>query len=219
MRKSASVISDRFLERVMSLDRYLQKIESLYGLGHITQQDAERAYRGAYLEFHIGLEQAIEKLFLGLLRGSLRSRSHRVHPRISVKSHRVASEVVRGANRFVDWLPYDRTLQRAEVFFRGGRPFTSLTWQEKKELEDSTAIRNALAHESSVALKRFRAALVGWSQSAFSATWPIGISSRSTYSWSDEDELSSGGRHGSIAEAHEVDLKFQRIPDWLNKMA
>ena len=160
MRKSASVISDRFLERVKSLDRYVQRIESLYGSGLMTQQDAERAYRGAYLEFHIGLEQAIETLFLGLLRGSLRSRSHRVHPRISVKSHRVASDVVRGANRFVDWLPYERTLQRAEVFFRGGRPFTSLTGQEKKELEDSTAIRNALAHESSAALKRFRTALV-----------------------------------------------------------
>jgi hypothetical protein len=77
-------------------------------------------------------------------------------PRINVKSHLVAREIVYGPGKnFVDWLPFEKTIHTANLYFRGGRPFSELTSNEILDLKKSHLIRNAIAHKSRFSLEKF----------------------------------------------------------------
>ena len=80
-----------------------------------------------------------------------------IHSLVEIKSEVVARKVVAGGRRYADWLPYEKeTLPRAVAFLAAGRPFSDLTTDDVKALDRLTIIRNALAHESSHAVRRFR---------------------------------------------------------------
>ena len=162
MSRNASVISDNVSSRANGLDRYLIRIEGLRAKGQLSTTDAERAYTGGFLEFHAFVERSIERLFVGLLQGRLKSSDQRVRARVKVNSHAVAHDIIRGERLFVDWLPYDRyTVPRGKAFFSGGRPFDRLSKADVQILEENGIIRNALAHQSAASLRRFRNRLVG----------------------------------------------------------
>lgn len=82
-------------------------------------------------------------------------------PIVRVGSESVARAVVRGGRAYVSWLPIDGTRKRAMTFLSRGAPFTTLTNAEKATLERAHAIRNALAHPGSHALRRFQVEVIG----------------------------------------------------------
>ena len=160
----AKKISDRF----KSLEATRSKVESLVQIGMLNRRDADRAYEGLFLSVNIAIEQFIEDLFIGLLVAEQGVQSSRpdVLPRIIVKSHKVAKEVVLGARRnYIDWLPYHNTIDLANVFFRGGRPFSDLTntqyQSQYQTLQKCHCIRNALAHQSAHSLRKFEDFVIG----------------------------------------------------------
>ena len=156
VKQSLAVASD-VQSRAKGIDQYLKRIERLHSIGDLSSRDAERAYTGGFLEFHAFSERAIEKLFIGLLQGSLRSADSTVRSKVRVLSRAVAADIVKGDRPYVDWLPYSRyTVPRAHAFFTGGRPFDRLSSDDISALEESGIIRNALAHQSATALRRFR---------------------------------------------------------------
>jgi hypothetical protein len=137
---------------------YLRRIESAHTAGIISAPDAEQAYRGAFLSFHSYVENTIEYLFLGLLRGRVTHRLAEVRPLIQVSSDAVATKVVFDGRSYTDWLPYTRhTVERSKLYFAQGSPFTRMSKADRLGLDELTVLRNALAHESSHALRRFRA--------------------------------------------------------------
>lgn len=159
-RRTEDVV-DGVRARAVSTSHYLRRIERAKSEGFITDLDAEQAYRGAFLSFHSIVENTIEYLFLGLLRGRVNHRLASVRPLISVRSDSVAIDVVFGGRKYADWLPYsDHTLRRSHRFFSGGMPFSSLNPSDRTDLDELTVLRNALAHESSHALTRFNRTFV-----------------------------------------------------------
>lgn len=117
---------------------------------------ADRMYEALFLSAVTSFESFLEDLFLGLLVSGAGLQSTGVRPRMTIQSPVVAREVVIGPGRnYADWLPYDRTRERAEVFFRGGRPFTGLTNPHLQVLERTGAIRNAIAHKSQHSVEQF----------------------------------------------------------------
>ena len=161
MAKPASSVAKAVSSRARSLGRYLQRVEALHASGSLSLSDVERAYSGVMLEFYAFVERSIEELFLGLLRGRLVSSNKSVRPLIKVKSDLTARAIVQGGRPYVDWLPYkDYTLRRAEAFFSSGRPFSLLERSDIDAFEDAALIRNALAHQSASALRRFGYGLV-----------------------------------------------------------
>lgn len=161
MPRESSTVTTKVVSRARGLDQYLKRIENLRTQELLSDKDAERAYTGGFLEFHAFLERTIETLFLGLLQGRLKSSDTTVRPRIAVLSSTVAADVVAGERSYVNWLPYEHhTLQRAKSFFRGGRPFDRLDKSDLGALSDNLVIRNALAHQSSAALRKFSKRIV-----------------------------------------------------------
>jgi hypothetical protein len=128
-------------------------MERLVRAGHANPRDARLFYEGIFLRTVTTFEGLIEDLFVGLLAGHIISGT--VHPRVTVKSHAVARDVIFGGRPYVDWLPYNHTNKRAEAFFRGGFPFCNLTKSDIKDLERIVAIRNAVAHQSRASRRTF----------------------------------------------------------------
>lgn len=135
-------------------------MERLLLHGHVTRHDASLFYEGIFLRTVTTFEGLLEDLFVGLLTGSVIP-GRNVRPRVTFKSHSVARKVVLGGRPYVDWLPYDHTEKRAEAFFRSGLPFCNLDKNDKKELGRIILIRNAVAHQSRAAIRRFESEVIG----------------------------------------------------------
>jgi hypothetical protein len=146
------------------LESARRKVDSLTRQGSLSQQAALRMYEGLYLSAHVAFESFLEELFLGLLvtgKGVESSRGD-VIPRIEIRSHKVAMDLIIGpGKKYVDWIPFDRTVELAKLFFRGGRPFSSLSSVHKQTLSRSHFIRNAIAHRSRHSLRQFEHHVIG----------------------------------------------------------
>jgi hypothetical protein len=131
-------------------------MERLFARGLMSERDLLLAYGGAILTFHAFTENTIERLFLGLVAGRLQHADRRVRSLVEIRSALIVRRVVFAGRSYVDWLPYNQyTIPRAEAFFSAGRPFSSLDKSERTHLDDMNTLRNALAHQSDHAQKRF----------------------------------------------------------------
>lgn len=141
--------------RLRTLIRSAGRAHLLFGQKAISQADAALLYEAAFLAAVSSFEAMIEDLFVGLLVGELQSSDRGVQPRAAFRSHATAREFILAGRPYADWLPYERTQERAKVFFRGGRPFTGLATSEITHLARCLAIRNAIAHKSRHASRQF----------------------------------------------------------------
>jgi hypothetical protein len=150
-----SKVSDELASRARGLNAYVVRMETLFTARALGRPDLNRVYGGAFLSFNTYTERQLERLLLGLIMGRFRKTG--VSALVDIKSEVVARKVVAGGRRYADWLPYEKeTIPRALAFLSAGRPFTELETSDVKILDRLTIIRNALAHESSHALARFR---------------------------------------------------------------
>lgn len=154
MAAPASKIAGEVQARARGLEAYVGRMERLAARGELGASDLHRVYSGAFLSFHTYLERSIERLFLGLLMGRLTKAD--VSSLVSIKSDAVARAVIVGGRGYVDWLPLERfTVPRAKAFLSRGKPFSDVPRADRRALERLGVIRNAIAHESAHALRRF----------------------------------------------------------------
>jgi hypothetical protein len=145
-------------KRLTRYDRARERMEALNTKGKLSQRDLEAAFAGLFIgsitSFEVFLQALFEKTVLG--------RAH-FAPRRAVRSRLTIGDagtlgellLVETNRKYVDWLPIQNTLKRAEVFLVGGRPFSDITEKDKGALSNFMTIRNALAHMSDNALKKF----------------------------------------------------------------
>lgn len=152
-----------FLAQAESLDNTRVRIDDLLYKNHMSRDAAEQMYESLFLGCFTAFEMLIENVFLSFLVAPAKGlRSSKAKPRIAVKSTLVAREVVFGpGKKYVDWLPFERTTERAEVFFCGGRPFSNVDKQNKTTIQKAQYIRNAIAHSSTHSMSQFRTLVIG----------------------------------------------------------
>lgn len=159
MARPPSKVADEVASRGQGLAAYAARMERLYADRKIGRPDLNRVYAGAFLSFHTYVERSLERLFLGLLMG--RFTSPGIGPLVTIKSEVVARAVVSGERKYVDWLPFERHSQaRAIAFLSSGKPFSEVEKADARILDRLGIVRNAIAHESSHALRTFRRTFV-----------------------------------------------------------
>jgi hypothetical protein len=162
--RNISSLADTLAHRFRSLEATRVRIEGLARRGSLSQRAVLQMYEGLFLSAHVAAESFLEELFLGLLvtgRGITSARND-VLPRLEIRSHAVARELITGPSKnYVDWVPFDRTITLAKLFFRGGRPFSDLNQQHKDTLFKSHIIRNVIAHRSRHSVKQFDRHIIG----------------------------------------------------------
>lgn len=161
MSRPSSVLAAALLRRLRTLEQSRKRVETLADQQLVSQRATDHMYEGLFLNAHRAFEGFLEDLFLGLLVEGRGLSSGKAKPRLTVRSHVVARDVVvgRGA-KYVDWLPYERTVELARLFFEGGRPFVDLSATAKAHLASTGVLRNAIAHRSRHSQERFRGALL-----------------------------------------------------------
>jgi hypothetical protein len=149
--------------QIRSFDATRRRVDGLVPPGHLSRRNAEQVYESLFLSSFTAFELFIDELFVTLLVTSTGpSTGIFAVPRITVRSIAIGRELIMGPGRkYVDWLPYERTLERANLFFRGGRPFTNLSSADQSLVNKAQIIRNAIAHRSHYSETRFQREVVG----------------------------------------------------------
>jgi hypothetical protein len=156
--KATEKLFTAFVARIRRLDSTRRRVDALTRANRLSARVAEQVYESLFLSAFTAFEVFVEELFLVLLVGpptAARANSAAV-PRVAVRSFSVARDLVLGPGRkYVDWLPYERTIARAEVFFRGGRPFTDVLPADRDLINRAHIVRNVIAHHSRHSEERF----------------------------------------------------------------
>ena len=160
MAKSAVAISVDFRKRLNSLEYTRKKASTLFIDNRITRRDVEQIYQGLFLEATAAFESLIEDLFLGLLTKRIILNSSRTSPKIFFTSRAIAIPIIFNGPYF-NWLPYENTQQRAKDFFKDGHPFTVLSQSDLNQIKNFLLIRNAIAHKSTHAKRKFEDRVIG----------------------------------------------------------
>jgi len=162
MPNNPSTLADTLTRKYKALELTRQRVEKLYIKKKIVQRDRKQFYEGLYLKTHVLFETFIEELFYGLLvDNSSILTPQNVIPRVNIKSHFIARQLVQGGKKYIDWIPYEKTIDCAKLYFRNGIPFATLTQNEKDDIYKSHVIRNVIAHESKHSLRKFEQHLIG----------------------------------------------------------
>lgn len=156
MPKNSRTLYREFLNKTAVLNAMRLNFENAFNAGSINSEDITQAYAGLYLDLFTHFENLIEEIFMGLLVGKV---AHN-NPAIAVRKLKItppteAENVILGGNDYVKWLPFENTINRAEIYF-SSNPFAALSVQPyKNELTNFIKIRNAIAHKSKSALNKF----------------------------------------------------------------
>lgn len=162
MPRQAKKLSLKFTKRAHQLNGVRKKMEKLFINGELDVVDVEEVYAGLFLDIFTEFEALIENLFLGLLSGELYAVANPVKKTIFIKPVSKIREVVFAGKPYLDWLPYrECTIPRAKRFFHNGIPFTILNDLQNIDLKRYHLIRNALAHKSDSATKKFEESIRG----------------------------------------------------------
>lgn len=159
MPRAATKLSAELIGHFNRLEYARLRGEGLSARSEIRRADIELLYSALFLDVVVSFERFLEALFIGQLTGHVIHKS-RIVPRVRFQSSAVARDVVLAGRNYVEWIPYDQTMKRAEVFFRNGLPFVGLNAAERLAIEQCVAIRNAIAHKSPHAIKTFEKKLL-----------------------------------------------------------
>lgn len=156
---AASEVLSTFERRVARLQVVKADAEKARASGHLKLRDVDHIYESTMLGVVTAFEGLLEELFFVCALG--KSGQTHVRPRAEFRHRADAERVVlaEASRGFVDWLPIPATLERAEAYLVGGRPFSLLRarGQDKGLLKEVVTVRNAIAHRGGAARDRFRA--------------------------------------------------------------
>lgn len=159
MPNPASDLANNFVAHIRTLEITRHKIEGLLQTGYLDREDAEQVYCGLYLNVFTEFEGLIEELFFGLLSSTI------VSPNavcvVPPSSSALAQQILMIGKSYLDWLPYDKTLERANIIFQDGRPFSLLQHNHKEKLLQFIKIRHVIAHKSNHAKQQFERGVIG----------------------------------------------------------
>lgn len=156
MPKPINKLAKEFIVKSNNLESTRRKIEEIYLNGKLSVADVEQVYTGLFLDIFTEFEALIEDLFIGLLTGKLYITSSKNPRKLKIVPASSTLDVLLNGKRYLDWMPYkDYTKARADRFFTNGQPFSKLKEEQIKSLQDYHTIRNALAHKSKSARKKF----------------------------------------------------------------
>ena len=136
-------------------------MENLYEQDVIVTRDIESMYEALFLRVVTGFEVFLEDLFVAILREKVQYRRGRVAIRMKVASNDALMEILLQGGRYLTWLPFSNTEDRARLYLKDGKPFTELEDGDKSMIQTITTIRHAIAHKSPHAKKRFQTTVIG----------------------------------------------------------
>ncbi|HEV3111659.1 MAG TPA: hypothetical protein VGY99_14310 [Candidatus Binataceae bacterium] len=70
-------------------------------------------------------------------------------------------DILLQGGKYLTWLPFHNTEERAKLYLTDGKLFTELTDGDKSVIKTITTIRHAIAHRSQHAMSEFQRTVIG----------------------------------------------------------
>jgi hypothetical protein len=152
---TAQQLADRFDRRARRLQSLGDEATRLRNRGQITLGSCDSIYESALLNLVTAFELVLEDLFYSMLLGA--SAIPGTSGAVQFKDRGQAEDVLLAGRAYLDWLPFDRHVAPLGERLLTGSPFSRLDRhpQEKRALDEISVVRNAIAHESGSARKKF----------------------------------------------------------------
>jgi hypothetical protein len=158
-----STLAANYSASIKSLETTRSKVEALLLRSEMTDTDIEQVYAGLFVTAFTEFEALIEDVFLGILEGTHASANQTTKRRVEIVPISLAREILFEGKKYLDWLPLDQhTEKRAERFLNNGEPFSKLADGDKNHVHRLHLLRNAVAHKSDSAKKKFEDCLQGF---------------------------------------------------------
>jgi hypothetical protein len=132
-------------------------METLFAAGLIRQRDVHSVYEALFLRSVTGFEIFLEDLFISIMTG------HTTYPaargvvlKMSAMSTSALLDILRQGDNYMDWIPIGKTVDRAKIYLKDGKPFSDLTMGDRSQIKTIATIRNSIAHHSKHAKNEFR---------------------------------------------------------------
>jgi hypothetical protein len=136
------------------------RMEELYSERKIVRRDIEQVYNGLFIDAVTSFEGYLERLFIGLLARKIVIRGLSKISKIHISSESTIREVINNGDRYSTWLPFSKTLEKANIYFVKGMPFSKLSGPDLETLNNILCIRNAIAHRSNHAVAKFQTNII-----------------------------------------------------------
>jgi hypothetical protein len=115
-------------------------------------------YESLFIRAVTHFEAFLEDHFIAILEG--RAGRNRARLRMKVTSRVALMEILLQGEKYLDWLPYKKTEDRAKLYFHQGGPFCELSDGDKSTIKTIATIRNAIAHSSAHARAEFERTVI-----------------------------------------------------------
>src|ERR1035441_8176133 len=138
-------------------------MERLYRTDRIALRDLHSVYEALFIRAVTSFEVFLQEQFVSVMNGKAAYKKVRgVSARMITDSADALTDILLQGRPFLTWLPYEEhTHKRALLYLKDGRPFSDIQKPERETMERITIIRNAIAHQSDHAIKKFNDKIVG----------------------------------------------------------
>lgn len=150
-----------FLRNLETLNYTRGRMENLYRAREIALRDIHSVYEALFLRAVTSFEVFLEELFISILEERIKYRGKRVSLRMKATSKKALLEILLQGDKYLTWLPFNNTTDRAKLYLEGGRPFSELSEGDRSIIKTITVIRNAIAHNSPHAAREFERTVIG----------------------------------------------------------
>lgn len=154
--------AQQFQKTIQSLLASRSVLNASLGTSRAAKQAREFAVQGLYLTAVRSFEGFLEDQIFALACNKVEWKSRTLNSgrirwsnRLREDRLEMVKELVHRGKNYVDYLPYERTLEISNLLFTGGRPFSSLDQADRKTLARCLSVRNYIAHRSEFARKKF----------------------------------------------------------------
>lgn len=137
-------------------------MEALYAARQIALRDLHSVYEALFLRGVTSFEVFLEALFLAIMRRRVKyPRRRGVGLRMTPASDKALWDILLQTGKYLQWVPFKHTEDRAKLYLAEGRPFSDLTDGDRSTIKTITTIRNAIAHSSTHAKIEFERTVIG----------------------------------------------------------
>lgn len=138
---------------------------------HITVARRDSIIELAFLRGFLAWESFLEESFILHMLGKQPRRGHPPHRYVLPPNRKAAFALTAGGRGYASWEIAADVANRATRFFRDGRPYTAPLRASQTTLDDARTLRNAVAHRSETAQKKFESL----ARNELGGTLPLGL--------------------------------------------
>jgi hypothetical protein len=145
------------------MKRCCSRVDSMMSKGRITPTECDLIYESVFLTSIARFEGLLNDVMGEFVCGPPSNKTG-YYVMISPRTRSAFREVLTGGRAYIDLMPYKECVDIARRFLHEGKPYSDIQDSDRSILAQAMFVRNAIAHRSDLAMKRFRKDVSGVDQ-------------------------------------------------------